>query len=67
MSINNSEDANKYYQMINGLVDDYIDKNFTGMELEIPIHYINRSHGWSTTKLKKLIHDEYRKKMKLDD
>ena len=26
MSINNSEDANKYYQMINGLVDDYIDK-----------------------------------------
>jgi glycerol-3-phosphate cytidylyltransferase len=49
------------------LGDDYIDKNFTGMELEIPIHYINRSHGWSTTKLKKLIHDEYRKKMKLDD
>jgi hypothetical protein len=26
MSINNREDANKYYQMINGLVDDYIDK-----------------------------------------
>jgi len=26
MSINNREDANKYYQVINGLVDDYIDK-----------------------------------------
>jgi hypothetical protein len=26
MSINTREDANKYYQMINGLVDDYIDK-----------------------------------------
>ena len=26
MSINNREDANKYYQMINGLVDDYLDK-----------------------------------------
>ena len=26
MSINNREDANKYYQTINDLVDDYIDK-----------------------------------------
>lgn len=26
MSINTREDANKYYQVINGLVDDYIDK-----------------------------------------
>jgi hypothetical protein len=26
MSINNREDANKYYQVINGLVDDYLDK-----------------------------------------
>ncbi len=26
MSINNREDANKYYQQINSLVDDYIDK-----------------------------------------
>jgi hypothetical protein len=26
MSINNREDANKYYQVVNGLVDDYIDK-----------------------------------------
>jgi hypothetical protein len=26
MSINNREDANRYYQQINGLVDEYIDK-----------------------------------------
>ena len=26
MSINNKEDANRYYQVINGLVDDYLDK-----------------------------------------
>ena len=25
MSISNREDANKYYQLINGLVDEYLD------------------------------------------
>lgn len=50
------------------LGDDYKDRtNFTGSELDIPIHYVGREHGWSTTKFKKLIHDEYRKKIKLDD
>ena len=50
------------------LGDDYKDRtDFTGSELEVPIQYIGREHGWSTTKFKKLIHDEYRKKMKLDD
>jgi len=49
------------------LGDDYKEKTFTGQELNIPIHWINRDHGWSTTKFKQLIHDEYRKKMKLDD
>jgi glycerol-3-phosphate cytidylyltransferase len=49
------------------LGDDYIGKMYTGFELNIPIHYINRGHGWSTRKFKQLIHDEYRKKMKLDD
>ena len=39
------------------LGDDYKDKSFTGDELNIPIHYLNRSHGWSTTKFKKLISD----------
>ena len=37
------------------LGDDYKDKSFTGDDLDIPIHYLDRSHGWSTTKFKKLI------------
>jgi len=39
------------------LGDDYIGKPFTGDNLKIPIHYLNRDHGWSTTKYKQLIHD----------
>lgn len=39
------------------LGDDYKDKPFTGDDLEIPIHYLDRSHGWSTKKFKKLIAD----------
>ena len=37
------------------LGDDYIGKLYTGKELKIDVHYISRSHGWSTTKFKKLI------------
>lgn len=37
------------------LGDDYIDKSYTGDDLSIPIHWISRSHGWSTTKFKKEI------------
>lgn len=37
------------------LGDDYINKPFTGDNLKIPIHYLNRDHGWSTTKFKTLI------------
>ena len=37
------------------LGDDYQGKEFTGMELNIPIHYLERSHGWSTTKYKELL------------
>lgn len=38
------------------LGDDYIGRtDFTGYDLDIPIYYLNRSHGWSTTKFKKLI------------
>ena len=39
------------------LGDDYRDKPFTGDDLEIPIHYLDRSHGCSTSKIKKLITD----------
>ena len=37
------------------LGDDYQGKEFTGMQLNIPIHYLERSHGWSTTKYKELL------------
>tara|TARA_R110000787_G_C13343452_1_gene438402 strand:- start:388 stop:801 length:414 start_codon:yes stop_codon:yes gene_type:complete len=40
------------------LGDDYKDKSFTGDNLPIKIHYINRDHNWSTTKFKKLIANE---------
>ena len=36
---------------------DYIGKSFTGDDLDIPIHYLNRDHGWSTTKYNQLIAD----------
>ena len=39
------------------LGDDYRGKPFTGDDLKIPIHYLNRDHGWSTTKYKKLIYN----------
>jgi len=37
------------------LGDDYKGKPFTGDDLKIDIHYLDRSHGWSTTKFKNLI------------
>jgi bifunctional ADP-heptose synthase (sugar kinase/adenylyltransferase) len=37
------------------LGDDYLEKPYTGDDLGIPIHWISRSHGWSTTKFKKQI------------
>ena len=44
------------------LGNDYIGKSFTGIELNIDIHYLSRSHGWSTTKFKKLIADTIKTK-----
>ena len=35
--------------------DDYIGKPYTGDDLGIPIKWIDRSHGWSTTKFKEKI------------
>ena len=37
------------------LGDDYKSKPFTGDDLNIPIHFLNRSHGWSTTRFKNKI------------
>jgi len=44
------------------LGDDYIGKSFTGIELNIDIHYLKRDHGWSTTKFKKLISETIKTK-----
>ena len=37
------------------LGDDYKNKPFTGDNLNIAIHWIDRSHGWSTTKYKQML------------
>ena len=34
------------------LGDDYLNKDYTGSNLNIPVIYISRDHGWSTTKFK---------------
>ena len=41
------------------LGDDYKGKSYTGDDLGIPVHYIERDHGWSTTKFKRLIAESY--------
>ena len=40
------------------LGEDYRNKEVTGGDLLIRIHYLNRGHGWSTTKFKKMIHSQ---------
>ena len=34
---------------------DYVGKSFTGDDLDIPIHWHDRFHNWSTTSLKRRI------------
>lgn len=41
------------------LGDDYVNKDFTGSNLNIPVYYISRNHGWSTTKFKNLLVDSF--------
>ena len=41
------------------LGDDYRDKKFTGDNLNIPIFFLDRSHGWSATKFKELIYKQF--------
>lgn len=47
--------------------DDYIDKPFTGDDLGIVIKYIDRSHGWSTTKYKQMIANSIQKSHEADN
>ena len=44
------------------LGDDYVNKDFTGNELNIPVHYISRKQGWSTTKFKNAINKSFQSK-----
>lgn len=37
------------------LGDDYVGRSFTGDQFNIPIHFVSRDHGWSTTKFKNII------------
>ena len=54
-------EADLYEALVKGefdvrfLGDDYLGKTYTGYELNIPIYYLNRDQGWSTTKYKQLI------------
>jgi len=45
------------------LGDDYKEKDYTGKDLNIPVHWISRDHGWSTTKFKLQIASEVLKQM----
>ena len=44
------------------LGDDYINKDFTVSDLNIPLHYISRNHGWSTNKFKNLLVNSFKSK-----
>ena len=59
LSYNTEEELKFLLKSINPdvrfLGEDYMDKSYTGDDLGIPVHWISRSHGWSTTKFKKLI------------
>lgn len=37
------------------LGDDYVGRSFTGDQFNIPIHFVSRDHGWSTTRFKNII------------
>jgi glycerol-3-phosphate cytidylyltransferase len=45
------------------LGEDYKDKDYTGKDLNTPVHWISRDHGWSTTKFKLQIASEVLKQM----
>jgi glycerol-3-phosphate cytidylyltransferase len=49
---------NKYDTRILG--DDYRSRKITGPELTKEIMYVSRDHGWSATKYKKIIYENYR-------
>jgi len=45
------------------LGEDYKNKDYTGKDLNIPVYWIKRDHGWSTTKFKKKISNSIHNKI----
>lgn len=41
------------------LGEDYKDKHYTGDNLDIPVYYLSRQHGWSATKYKQQIAEQW--------
>ncbi len=41
--------------------EDYVDKDFTGKDLPIPVHYNSRKHNFSTSELRKRIESSTKK------
>ena len=46
------------------LGEDYRGKDYTGKDIDLPVVFVPRQHTYSTTALKKVIHDSYTKYMK---
>jgi glycerol-3-phosphate cytidylyltransferase len=57
LELNNLLEENKFNVRILG--DDYLGKDITGPHLSEEIVYINRSHGWSTSRMKQLIYQNF--------
>lgn len=61
-SYNGEEDLYKLLKEVDPdvrfLGADYIGKKFTGEDLNIQTVFLDRSHGWSTTKFKTLIYEQ---------
>jgi len=53
-------DLIELYANVRFLGDDYKNKYYTGYDLNLPIVFIDRDHGWSTTKYKKLIYEQHK-------
>ena len=43
------------------LGSDWLGKDYTGIDLKIPVYWHNRNHDWSTTNLRKRIRNHHRK------
>lgn len=52
-----SEDK-KYIRILGS---DYLGKDFTGINLDMDVYFLSRSHDWSTTRYKKLIAESFSK------